>query len=316
MGVSLPEPGVASGTPPRSRHRPDRRSSPRSRRDAWVFAACVLPNVVLIIAFVYRPLISNIYYSTLNWSLGDRYATRVGLGNYVQFFTGSDAANILGTTAIFTVATVGGAMTIGLAVSLLLNQRLIGRGFARATVFAPYVLSGVGIGLVWTFIFDPTTGGLAQILRVVGLPSPNWFGNPHLALLMVIIVYVWKNLGYCAVIYLAALQSVPSDVLEAASIDGADAWRRFWRVTLPLISPTTFFLLLTTILNSLQAFDLLNIMSPQGYGTNTLMFATYYQAFQASQAGYSAAISTILFAILLIMTVIQLAFIERRVHYR
>ncbi|GAB3916092.1 glycerol-3-phosphate ABC transporter permease [Microlunatus endophyticus] len=314
MEATLPESGAVSGAPPRTRVA--RRTRSRSARDAWVFVACVAPNVALIIAFIYRPLISNIYYSTLNWSLGDRYATRVGFGNYVQFFTGSDAGTILGTTAIFTIATVGGSMIIGLALSLVLNQRLIGRGFARATVFAPYVLSGVGIGLVWTFIFDPTTGALSDILRGLGLSAPNWFGNPHLTLLMVIIVYVWKNLGYCAVIYLAALQAVPVDVLEAASIDGAGAWNRFWRVTLPLISPTTFFLLLTTILSSLQAFDLLYIISPQGYGTNTLMFATYYQAFQASQAGYSAAISTILFAILLIMTVIQMVLIERRVHYR
>ena len=225
------------------------------------------------------PIIVNFYYSTLNWSLGSDTATVIGLGNYRRFFSGGDAGSIFETTLVFTVATVGGAMILGLLLATVLNQKLRGSTFARATVFAPFVLSGVGIGLVWVFLFDPTTGALSAILRSLGLTSPNWFLDPHLSLTMVIIVYVWKNLGYCAVIYLAAMRSVPVDLLEAASIDGASAPRRFFSIVLPLISPTTFFLLLTSILGSLQAFDLLNIMSPQGTGTMTLMFASYWQAF-------------------------------------
>ena len=281
-----------------------------------MFLACVLPNVVLIAAFIYRPIIVNFYYSTLNWSLGSETATVIGLGNYRRFFSSGDAGSIFATTFVFTLATVGGAMILGLLLATVLNQALRGATFARATIFAPFVLSGVGIGLVWVFIFDPTTGALSAILRAIGLTSPSWFLDPHLSLTMVIIVYVWKNVGYCAVIYLAAMRSVPVDLLEAASIDGASAPRRFFSITLPLISPTTFFLLLTTILGSLQAFDLLNIMSPQGTGTMTLMFASYYQAFHNSEAGYSAAIATILFGILLVLTVGQLLLLERRVHYR
>lgn len=296
--------------------RPRRRVSARERRD-WVwFALFALPNLALIIAFIYRPVLVNAYYSTLDWTLGSPFATPIGLGNYVEYFTTPSSLAVLRTTAIFTVATVGGAMALGLGLALALNRPLRGSTLARATVFAPYVLSGVGIGLVWSFIFDPVVGLLGAVIRIFGGSSPNWFTDPGLSLTMVVIVYVWKNLGYCAVIYLAGLQAVPADILEAASIDGASRFRMFRSITLPLLSPTTFFLLLTSMLSSLQAFDLIRIMTPSGRGTTTLMYDAYMQAFGAyNRAGFSATVSTILFVILLVMTVVQIQLIERRVHY-
>lgn len=291
-------------------------SNRRARKDAIVFLLMALPNLVLIALFTYRPLLVNMQYSTLDWTLGSSTATRIGLGNYVEFFTSGDAAVVLRTTVIFAVATVGGSMVLGLLVALALNQRVPGRTFARATVFAPYVLSGVGVGLVWLFIFDPTYGVLSYGFRQLGMDSPRWFNNPDLALLMVIIVYIWKNLGYCAVVYLAGLQAMPMDVMEAASVDGASGIRRFWSMSLPLLGPTTLFLTVTTILNSLQAFDLIKIMTPTSDGTRTLIYEAYLQAFGAYQrAGYSAAISVVLFFLLLVLTVIQLVWVEKRVHY-
>lgn len=295
---------------------PRARWSSRTRRDFLVFLAFALPNMILIAVFTYLPLFNNIYYSTLDWTLGSASATVVGFENYVTFFTSSDAAKVLGTTAVFTLVTVGGSMVLGLLVALALNSRIRGTTFARSAVFAPYVLSGVGVGLVWLFIFDPGYGVLAWLLRGIGQQSPQWINDPQLSLVMVIIVYVWKNLGYCAVVYLAGLQSLPQDVMEAASLDGANGFRRFVSMALPLLSPTTFFLLITTMLSSLQAFDLIRIMTPLGNGTSTLIYEAYLQAFGAfNRAGYSAAISVILFAILLIITVLQLRFVERKVHY-
>jgi sn-glycerol 3-phosphate transport system permease protein len=184
-------------------------------------------------------------------------------------------------------------------------------------VFSPFVLSGVGVGLVWLFIFDPVVGVLGAVIRAFGGASPEWFNNPTLSLVMVMVVYIWKNLGYAAVIYLAGLQSINKDVLEAAAIDGASSRRTFFSIVLPLLSPTTFFVLLTSILNSLQAFDLLRIMTPLGRGTTTLIYEAYLQAFAGSnRAGYSATISTILFALLVVLTIVQLMVLERRVHYR
>jgi sn-glycerol 3-phosphate transport system permease protein len=292
------------------------RWSARTRRDFFVFLALALPNLLLIAVFTYLPLFNNIYYSTLDWTLGSSSATVVGLDNYVTFFTSSDATKVLGTTAVFTLVTVGGSMVLGLLVALALNSKIRGTTFARSAVFAPYVLSGVGVGLVWLFIFDPGYGVLSWLLRGIGQQSPQWINDPQLSLVMVMIVYIWKNLGYCAVVYLAGLQSLPQDVMEAASLDGANGLRRFLNMSLPLLSPTTFFLLITTMLSSLQAFDLIRIMTPLGNGTSTLIYEAYLQAFGAfNRAGYSAAISVILFAILLIITVLQLRFVERKVHY-
>ncbi|NUP73300.1 MAG: sugar ABC transporter permease [Sinomonas sp.] len=275
-----------------------------------------LPNLVLIAVFTYRPLFANIQYSTLDWTLGSSTARVVGLDNYITFFTSDDAPRVLGTTGVFTVLTVGLSMILGLLVALALNSKVRGTTFARAALFAPYVLSGVGEGLVWMFIFDPGYGVLSWILRGLGAASPEWFHDPKLSLTMVILVYVWKNLGYCAVVYLAGLQSLPADVMEAAALDGANSVRRFLSISLPLLSPTTFFLLITTILSSLQAFDLIRIMTPLGDGTSTLIYESYLQAFGAyNRAGSSAAISVVLFVILLLITVVQVRFVERKVHY-
>jgi sn-glycerol 3-phosphate transport system permease protein len=134
---------------------------------------------------------------------------------------------------------------------------------------------------------------------------------------MVVLVYVWKNLGYAAVIYVAGLQSISPDILEAAAIDGAGPVRKFFSVVFPLLSPTTFFLLVTSLLNSLQAFDLIRVMTPLGRGTTTLIYDAYLRAFGGyNQAGYSAMLSTVLFVLLVILTLVQLVVLERRVHYR
>ncbi|WP_284976383.1 sugar ABC transporter permease [Arthrobacter sp. efr-133-TYG-104] len=316
--VPLGQPNAQTRTPSPSDDARRKRNgwSRRTRRDFVVFLALALPNLILIGTFTYWPLINNMYYSTLDWTLGSASATVVGFGNYIDFFTGSDASNVLGTTAVFTLVTVGGSMALGLLIAVALNSKVRGTTFARSAVFAPYVLSGVGVGLVWLFIFDPGYGVLAWILRGLGQQSPEWINDPQLSLVMVIIVYIWKNLGYCAVVYLAGLQSLPKDVMEAASLDGASGLRRFMSMSVPLLSPTTFFLLITTMLSSLQAFDLIRIMTPLGAGTSTLIYEAYLQAFGAyNRAGYSAAISVVLFALLLIITVLQLRFVERKVHY-
>lgn len=320
-GTDAPQTPVpdAPGHPQAPTNRPPlrrRRMNRRARRDALVFLAFAAPNLVLIAMFTYRPLILNIQYSMLDWTLGSRTATFIGLGNYVEFFTSDEGLTSLRITAIFTLFTVGGAMVLGLLIALALNIDIPGRTIARSAVFAPYVLSGVGVGLVWLFIFDPNFGALGWILRQLGMGSPQWFLDPQMSLVMVIIVYVWKNLGYCAIVYLGGLQSLPQDVIHAAQLDGAGAVRRFFSISIPLLSPTTFFLLITTTLNSLQAFDLLRIMTPTGRGTNTMIFESYLQAFGGySRAGYSATISVLLFVILIVMTVAQIMFVERKVHY-
>ena len=286
------------------------------RRDALVFLAFAGPNLLLIAAFVYYPLLSNAYFSTLNWRMGATRATSAGIDNYIRLFTSPQGAEMWRVTITFTVVTVVASMVLGLLVALALGHRIPGVTAGRTAIFSPYVLSGVGVGMVWNFIFDPQLGVLGHVLRAFGARSPEWYLDADLALVMVIVVYVWKHLGFCAVVFLAGLQSIPSDLIEAARIDRAGALTRFFKLTLPLLSPTVFFLTVTTILSSMQAFDILKIMTPSGNGTNTIVFELFLQGFGPYQnAGYAAAISVVLFVVLFAITAFQMRFVERRVHY-
>ncbi len=285
-------------------------------RNYFLFILFAGPNIALILAYVYYPLLANVYFSTLDWRLGAQTASFVGLSNYKEFFSSEDGLEVWRITIIFTVATVVGSMVLGLLMALVLNRKIPGRTAARTALFSPYVLSGVGVGLVWSFIFDPRIGVLSHFIAMFGRTSPEWFLDKNLALVMVIAVYIWKNLGYCAVIYLAGLQSVPQDLLEAAAIDGAGPVRRFFTVTLPLLGPTVFFLSIAMVLSSMQAFDILRIMTPTGNGTNSIVFEIYLQSFGTYQrAGYAAAISVVLFVTMFAITAVQIRYVERKVHY-
>lgn len=298
----------------RERARAHRR---RLSKNWTLFLLFAGPNIALILAFIYYPLASNIYFSTLDWRIGSPTATPVGFDNYARFFTSPSGLEVWRVTGVFTVSVVVGSMVLGLLIALVLNRKLPGRTVARTAIFSPYVLSGVGVAMVWNFIFDPVRGGLAVILEWFGASSPQWYLDGDWSLLMVIIVYVWKNLGYCAVVFLAGLQSIPQDLLEAATIDRAGPVRRFFSVSLPLLTPTVFFLLVTNILFSMtNSFDILRTMTPSGNGTNTIIFEMYLQSFGAYQrAGYAAAIAVVLFVTLFLVTTIQMRFVERKVHY-
>lgn len=313
-------PAAAATRPPAMPGPRRSRPRPRSRgklRNWLLFAVLAGPNIALLVVFTYRPLLQSFYLSTLQWNLGSPSAVPVGLGNYADWFSDPGTPRTLAVTAVFTLATVGGGMVLGLLLAVLLNRRLRFRGAARTIVVAPYVLSGVAVGLLWLFVFDPNFGVLAALLRFVGIASPDWYTNPQWALVMVIVVYLWKNVGYVALIYLAGLQAVPRDLLEAASLDGASPVRAFFSVVLPLLGPTTFFLGITTLLSSLQSFDIIRAMTNGGplEGTTTMMYQIYLEGFAAGRAGYSSAIATILFLVLFAVTVVQLRFVERKVHY-
>ena len=289
----------------------------RKSRNYLTFVLFVGPNVALIMMFIYYPLIMNLRFSLLDWRLGSSTARFVGLQNYIEFFTSPNGLEVWRVTIIFTVATVAGAMLLGLLIAVVLNKRLPGRVVARTALFSPYVLSGVGVGMVWSFIFDPRLGVMRFFFEAIGRRSPEWFNDPRWALVMVIIVYIWKNLGYAAVIFIAGLQSIPSELLEAANVDGASRTRQFFTIVMPLLSPTVFFLSITMILNSMQAFDILRIMTPSGNGTNTIIFEIYLQSFGAYQrAGYAGAVSVVLFLTLFAITAFQLRYVQKKVHYQ
>ena len=199
----------------------------RPWRDYALFLVLVGPDLALLLLFIYRPLADNIRLSFFDWNISDPTAQFIGLSNYAEWFTRSDTRQIVLNTAVFTVATVIGSMVLGLVLAMLLDQPLRGRNLVRSTVFAPFVISGAAVGLAAQFVFDPHFGLVQDLLHRIGVGVPDFYQDPHWAMFMVTVTYIWKNLGYTFVIYLAALQGVRRDLLEAAEIDGAGRWATF-----------------------------------------------------------------------------------------
>lgn len=287
------------------------------RAEWFLFLLFVAPNLILFGIFSYWPMLSNLYLSMVRWDMISPVKRFVGLANYQYLLNDNVFRTVLKNSAVFTIGAVGGSLVLGLAAALLLNQKLRFRNGARAVLFAPTLLSGAAIGIVWVYIFDPRFGMLARIIGAVGISSPAWLTDPAWAMPAVIIVYVWKNVGFSTVIYLAGLQAIPRDLYEAARIDGAGILWRFRSVTLPMLSPITFFLVITSLLSSFQAFDIIKVMTNGGPvdATNTLIFYVYEQGFVAFNAGRAAAAALILFVIMFAITMYQMRRGEERVHY-
>lgn len=292
---------------------------PATGRRPWrgygLFLLLVVPNLVLLGVFTYRPLVENIRMSFYDWNIAEAGATFVGIDNYLEWFTRADTRVIVANTVIFTVAAVVGSMVIGLALALLLDRKLRGRNLVRSAAFAPFVLSGAAVGIAFQFVFDPSFGLVNDVMVRLGLGSaPDFYQQPSWALFMITVTYIWKNLGYAFVIYLAALQGKRTDLDEAAAIDGAAWWTYFRKVLLPQLRPTTFFLSITVLLNSLQVFDIINVMTrggPLGNGTTTMVYQVYEESFVNFRAGYGATVATVMFVVLLAITVIQVRMMDR-----
>lgn len=277
----------------------------------------VAPNLLLLLLFTYKPMVESVRLSLYDWDLISPTKTWVGLDNYREYFSDATSRYIIRNTLVFTVASVAGSMAAGLAMALLLNNDRRGRDAARTVLFAPYVVSGAAVGIMWLFIFDPKFGLVAAMLDAAGFSSPNWYNDPDWAMPMVIIVYIWKNLGYATVVYLAGLQTIPRELYEAARVDGAGRWSRFRNVTIPQLAPMSFFLLITTILSSMQAFDMINVMTQGGPldSTKTMVYQVYDEGFVRFHVGNASAIATVLFFILLAVTLVQVRLLDRRVNY-
>lgn len=314
-GPARPTGEVPSGA--RGRAAP-RRRRPRHGREYLLFVAFALPNFFFVFVFAYWPVVYNAYLSLTSWNMLAPVKTFVGLSNYTDLLTDPDFLDNLKVTVIFAVGVVAGSMVLGLALSLLLNQRLVGRGAVRTAAFAPHILSGAAVGTIWLFIFDPNYGLMRSVLAPLGFSSPAWMTSSRWALPGLIIVYLWKNAGFVATVYLAGLTNLPRELYESAALDGAGPLTLFRRITLPLLSPITFFLLVTTTIGTFQAFDVIALMTGGGPGeaTTTLSWFIYRQAFKAFDAGHAAAASMIMFVLLLAITALQARYLERRVHYR
>ncbi|SDE88935.1 carbohydrate ABC transporter membrane protein 1, CUT1 family (TC 3.A.1.1.-) [Blastococcus fimeti] len=306
--------GAPTGTAPAPSPRPPARPRERRGRGLLVAGAFLVPNLVLLGVFTYRPLIDNIRLSFTDWNISSPTATYIGFDNYVEWFTSSASHAVLWNTVVFTVAAVIGSMVLGLALALLLDRKLFGRDAVRSLVFAPFVVAGAAVGVAFQFVFDPTFGLVQDLLGRIGVESPAFYQDPDWALFMVTVTYIWKNLGYTFVIYLAALQGRRAELDEAAEIDAASTWTRFRKVTWPQLRPATFFLLITVLLNSFQVFDIIDTMTrggPLGNGTTTMVYQVYQETFVNQRAGFGATVATIMFVILLVITLLQVRVMER-----
>jgi sn-glycerol 3-phosphate transport system permease protein len=313
-----PAPIAATGPySDRAFHMPKARMGGLMSKEWFLFLLFIFPNFLFLAVFTYWPLFENFRLSlfTSNQFLGTTQYS--GFANYEWLFNNRDFRQVTMNTFIFIIASVAGTLGFGLAIALLLNEKLKGRTAVRALVFAPYLVSGAAIGLVWAYIFNPRYGLLAEILGFVGIPSPNWLDSSRWALPAIIIVYVWKNLGFATVVFLAGLQGIPKDLYEAAKLDGASAWWRFRSVTLPMLSPISFFLMVTSVLSTFQAFDIQDIMTGGGPAgaTTTLVYYVFEQAFQAQNHERAAAAAVLLFLLMLVVTIGQTFWERRQVHY-
>ena len=302
-GTPAPPRARATGNPPGNR-----------RRDLLIAVLFLVPNLVLLVVFTYRPLLDNIRLSFTSWNISSPTARFIGVDNYVEWFTSDASRQVLWNTVVFTGSAVIGTMVLGLALALLLDQKLFGRNAVRSLVFAPFVLAGAAVGVAFQFVFDPTFGLVQDLLARLGIDPPAFYQDPDWALFMVTVTYIWKNLGYTFVIYLAALQARRTELDEAAEIDAASTWTKFRRVTWPQLRPATFFLLITVLLNSFQVFDVIDTMTrggPLGNGTTTMVYQIYQETFVNQRAGYGATVATIMFVALLVITLIQVRVMER-----
>lgn len=283
-------------------------------RAAWLFLA---PSLVLFAIFTAIPVISAFFISFTQWNLFNE-VTWVGLGNYLELAKDEIFAKVLGNTAYFVLASVPVQIVLALACALVLNRGIKGQTFFRVVYFLPVVTSTIAAALVWAWLFNSNFGLINAGLSLVGVTDlPKWMGSTRWAMPAIIIVSIWQNLGYAMVLFLAGLQNIGKDVHDAAALDGATGWDRFWHITLPLLSPTTFFVLVISIIGSFQVFELVLVMTKAGpaNATNTLVYYIYQNGFQFYQMGYASAAAMVLFLIVLAFTLVQYKLQRRWVHY-
>ncbi|NDJ63318.1 MAG: sugar ABC transporter permease [Chloroflexi bacterium] len=287
---------------PRTRPVPASVAAPPRRQFNWTPYLFILPYLIFFVAFRFGPSIAGLGIAFTNWSaIGT--PEWIGWRNFEVFGRDPRFQAALENTIVFTAITVPLLIVLGLAFATFLDQKRRGRDIGRVAVFVPYVVMSTVVGVLWTWLLDKDFG-LVNVYLGREIP---WLVSQDVALYGIILATVWWNVGYNMVLFLAGLQDIPAELYEAARIDGANAWSQFTRVTLPLLAPTTFLVLLLTIINSFQVFDLVFVMTAGGPGTSTLTLVQYVYTvgFQTRNFGYASAVAVVLFIILIGLALIQ-----------
>lgn len=276
----------------------------------------IAPMLIGFTVFFLIALIASFVLSFTSW---DVISTPqwIGMDNYVRLFRDDEFVTALRNTIAITVPNVILRMIFSLALALALNSDIRFRSFYRMLFFMPVLTMPVAIGTIWKWLYDPAFGPINGFLARIGLPRPEWLSNPNTAVVAVIIVLLWSGVGYDMIIFLAGLQAIPAEYYEAAQLDGASGWRRFRDITLPLLTPTTFFLIIIAIISSLQVFDLVYVMTRVGNANKlpTIVYYVYDEGFRNFRMGYAITVAWALLFIIFVFTLLQFRLQRRWVHY-
>ncbi len=278
--------------------------------------AFIAPALILYVLFIIVPTVSSVYYSFTSWDGISPDVKFIGLANYKEIFTSARFGNALKNTIILTVfiSVLENAFALGLAV--LVDNIRWGKNFFRSAFYIPVLISGIVSGFIWKIMYNYNFGAINSILTQIGLGDfrQDWLGNTSLTLIMIGVVLVWKGAGYYMIIYLASLQSVSTDVIEAAEIDGASPWQRFRMITIPLISGAFTINFTLSLINGLKVFDQINVMTDGGPGftSETLVYLLYKVGFTEGRQGFGTAVGIMLLFIIIILNTIQQKFLRSR----
>ncbi|GAK05284.1 sugar ABC transporter, permease protein [Geomicrobium sp. JCM 19037] len=270
-----------------------------------------------LLFFIY-PIGYMVYLSFHDWNFVSPDKNFVGMNNYRELYDHPEFLQSVENTVIFTLLSVGITTVIALLLALWINKPTKLYGFVQGAIFSPHIISLVSIAMLWMWLMDPQYGLLNWLLDLFGLPQSEWLASPDTALYSLVIVAIWKSVGFNTLILIAGLQSIPSYLYEAAELDQSSPFTSFLKITLPLISPTLFFLVIINVISSFQVFETIDIMTQGGplNSTSTLVYFIYEYGFRFFQLGYASAAGVVLLIVLSIFTVLYFLLVSRRVHYQ
>jgi multiple sugar transport system permease protein len=288
----------------------------QARTEALWGYLLISPMVIGFTVFFLIALGASFVLSFTSWDMLSS-PVWVGLDNYRKVLQDGEFRTALGNTVAIVVPLVTLRLVIGLALAVALNSKIRFRAFYRVLFFLPVLTMPVAIGTIWKWLYDPAFGPINSFLRRVGLPQPEWLSQPKWAVVAVVVVLVWSGVGYDMIIYLAGLQAIPRDYYDAAAVDGAGAWQQFRGITVPLLTPTIFFLSVVGIIYSFQVFDLVYVMTriDQTNKLPTVVFYIYEEGFRSFRMGYAITVAWVLLFIILVFTLIQFHLQRRWVNY-
>ncbi|RAP75179.1 carbohydrate ABC transporter permease [Paenibacillus montanisoli] len=278
----------------------------------------VAPAIIIFSLFFIYPIFYMIYLSLFDWNFVSPTKSFVGIQNFRDLLTDADFRKVLSNTTIYTIMTVTLTTVLALLLALWLNRKGILHGFVQGAIFSPHIISLVSISLLWSWLMDPEYGLMNWVIGLFGFGKLAWLSHPGTSLISLVIVAVWKGVGYNTLVFIAGLQSIPGDIYEAAALDRSKPWTTFMKLILPMLSPTIFFLVIINMLGSFQVFETIAIMTQGGpiNSTNTLVYYIYENGFRFFKIGYASAAGVILLGIVGVLTLVYFRLLSKRVHYR